>query len=384
VSTTFEPATLPLAEKERLVRELLTEFHLSVKVHYARRHELVIPCVLGPHQNQDRDPTAAVNYEKLTFKCLGCQRSGGLLWFIAEHRGGNTVDARTWLAAETGTDGQVQDLGSLLRYFDALYAGSTARSPIPTYALKTLDPWMLLHPWVTDLPVFDDQGRNVGGRGVPEDNAERFRVGYAERYFMGKDQPTSERVVIPHLWKDRLVGWQTRGLASDGYPKYHSSTDFPRDETIFNYDPDRYPDAVVVESPFSVLRHDREDPEEGMHIVSTFGANITDRQVKLLGRYERLYWWLDNDRAGWQSYQGLYDQRGRQTKVGVLEQASALTDCWVVQNDWHADPADLDYPEVVHLKQQAVPWVVWEMPRMLVCHRCCRPAHTGGCEEVRR
>lgn len=379
-NTTFEPATLPLAEKERLVRDLLEEFGLPVKAHYVNREELVIPCVLGSHADQERNPTGAINYQKLTFKCLGCQRSGGLLWFIAEHRGGTTTEARKWLGAETGTDGQVQDLQALLRYFDALYAGKEAKAPIPRYSPQMLDPWRLIHPWMVDEPMYDNQGRNVGGRGFPEANVLRFEVGYAEEYFMGKDLPTSERIVFPHYWKGNLVGWQSRALANDGTAKYKATPDFPRDETIYNYNPERYSTAVVVESPASVVRHDIEDPTRDLHMVATFGANITERQIKLLGRYKRLVWWLDNDTAGWTAYQGLFDHRGRQTKMGVLEASAQMTDVWAVDSHWHADPADLGLREVKYQVKHSIPWVLWGVPPGLVCFRCCEPAHAGGCQ----
>lgn len=372
-TSTFEPALLPTAEKERLVRELLDEFRLEVHSHSAHRQELIIPCVLGEHRNQDREPTAAVNYEKLTFKCLGCQRSGGLLWFIAEHRGVDTKEAREWLAKETGTDGQIQDLPTLLRYFDALYKDRPGREPIPTYSQKILEPWALIHPWVTDPIEIDEQGRNVGGRGVPEENVLRFQVGYAERYRYSRDT-YSERIVLPHFWQGNLVGWQTRRLAADGTAKYKSSTDFPKDSTVYNYDPGAK-EAMVVESPFSVIRHEAED----LHWEATFGANVTERQITLLTRHERIFWWLDNDPAGWTAYLGLFDDRGNQTKAGVLEECARSTDVWVVENPYNADPADLDEVTVRALKASAVPWVVWSIPERLICHRCGGQAHAGGC-----
>jgi DNA primase len=372
----FEPVLLPLAEKERLCRELLDEFGLPVHTHYGPRHELVIPCRLGAHRNQDHDPTAALNYHKLAFKCLGCKRKGGLLWFIAEHRGSSGVEARQWLAQETGTDGETMDLSALLRFFDALYSGKSAeRVPLPSYAEETLAPWALMHPWVTDPIEYDDQGRNVGGRGISEENAERFRIGYAEEYFMGRDKPTSERIIIPHFWRSGLVGWQSRRLCADGTPKYKASSDFPRDTTVFNYDPDA-DWALVVEAPLSTVAQDGDD----LHVESTFGANVTDHQARLLARHKRVLFWFDNDHAGWEAYTGLFDWRGRQTSVGLLEQVGSMTDVWVVQNDLHADPADLTRADVRRLVDgQAVPWVLWEMPPTLRCYRCEQAAHEGGC-----
>lgn len=378
-SGVFEAGMLPRSEKRRLCESLLDEFGINVNSVAENRYELIIPCTItGSHQNQDREPTAALNWDKLTFKCLGCQASGGLLWFIAEHRESSVAEARDWLAKETGTDGQVMDLSALLRYFDALYEDTKQRpAPIPTYSPRTLDPWMLLHPWVTDPPVYDHDGRNVGGRGIPEESAQQFRVGYAEAYPMGTKErpaPPSERIVIPHFWQDRLVGWQTRRLANDGTPKYKSSLDFPKDTTLFNYRPEEQDFAVVVESPFSVLRHAHHLP-----IVATFGANITERQIRLLGRYRRVIFWLDNDEAGWRAYEDLTDNRGKVTRLGVLEAVSQMTSTWAVSNPYHADAADLDDETAENLVAEAVPWVLWRPPTALTCPRCGREAHAGGC-----
>jgi hypothetical protein len=365
---TLEALHLPMAEKENLARSLLEEFAIPVHSHNSRRQELIIPCTLGPHHNQDHDPTGAFNYDKLVYKCLGCQRSGGLLWFIAEHRGGTSTEAKRWLGRETGTDGNVQELQALLSYFDSLYAARPERVPIPTYSERMLDPWALIHPWVTDPPEYDQRGHNIGGRGIPEENAVKFRVGYAEEFPYSQHQ-TSERVVFPHFWKGRLVGWQSRRLANDGTHKYKSSNDFPKDTTLYNYEPDAHPDAIVVESPPSVIRHDHHQ-----HLVGTFGANVTDRQVTLLGRYPRLYWWLDNDDAGWNAYQGVVKD-----EPGVLEASARMTDVWVIDSPFHADPADLPDDLVDDLKASAVPWVVWHVPKTLICPRCGDNAHTGGC-----
>lgn len=371
MNTYLEAVSLPDSQKEDLCRSLLEEFGLSVK-RVRKGEELVVACTLGEHRNQDRDPTGALNFKKLVYKCLGCGASGGLLWFITEHRGGTSRDARTWLAEQTGTEGHVMDLSALLRYFDALYANKPGKAPIPTYSERVLEPWMLIHPYLTDAPEYDEQGRNVGGRGIPEQTLERFKVGYAEAYPYEKNR-TSERIVIPHFWKGKLVGWQTRRLSSDGTAKFKSTGDFPKDTTIYNYDPEAK-SAIVVEAAFSVLRH-----EHHQHLESTFGANVTDSQIRLLGRHPRLYWWLDNDHAGWNAYRGHFDSRGRQTRMGVLEATSQMTDVWVIDSPYPADPADLTDDLVDSLVDQAVPWPIWTPPRRWECFRCHQDAHEGGC-----
>lgn len=375
MSGVFEPAMLPLEEKERLCRGLLDEFGIRVASFAKHRDELIIPCTItARHQHQDREPTAALNISKLTYKCLGCGASGGLLWFIAQHRGVSSVEARDWLGKETGTGGHLMELAALLRYFDALYADKPERRPIPTYSPRILEPWSGIHPWVTDPPEYDANGVNQGGRGIPFETAAAYQVGYAYDYPY-TEHTTSERIVIPHFWRDRLVGWQTRRLnAADGTAKYKSSVEFPKDVTIYNYAPEQHDTAVVVEAPMSALRHIHH-----LHVVATFGADITSTQIKLLGRYKRVIFWLDNDQAGWEKYLDRVDSRGRVEKIGVLEQVAAYTDVWAVDSPYHADPGEIDDRRAEELVDGAISWVVWRPPPRLICPRCLATAHSGGC-----
>lgn len=368
-SSPFEAAMLPSSEKESLCRSLLAEFGAeSVRV---RGDEIQHGCLVGDHRDQIRNPTASLNYEKLTYKCLGCGSSGGLLWLIATLRRCSTEEARRWLEEATGTGNQIMDLSELLRYFDAVYDTKSALpAPIPSYSEKSLEPWALIHPYVTDPP-------EEGGRGISEEAVLKFRIGYAENYQVDK-HTTSERIVLPHFWKGNLVGWQTRRIVDDGTPKFLSSPEFPKDSTIYNYEP-RAEVAVVTEAMFSTVRHDC--PE--YHFQSTFGASITDRQVRLLSKHRTVILWLDNDDAGWKATEGTWetDWRGRTTCVreGLGELLSPYCDVLVVDNPYAADPADLDHDTVLRLLGSAVPYGVWTRPERLLCHRCERTAHKGQC-----
>lgn len=100
---------------------------------------------------------------------------------------------------------------------------------------QTLTPWLKLHPWVTET------------RHVHPEVAMAFRVGYGVfRTPVNDTWVQSHRIVLPHFWRGDLVGWQTRRLTEDGTPKYLSSADFPKDLTIFNYQPRQ--SVVLVES----------------------------------------------------------------------------------------------------------------------------------------
>lgn len=347
----FEPTLLPDFQKEELCRNLLTEFGANnVQQRY---DELIHGCLLpfSNHTDQNRNPTASLNWKKLTYKCLGCGSGGGLLWFIAACRPGSSATAaRKWLQEATGIGGAGMGLAALLEFFDALYAskGKSRYEPIPVYSDRILNQWDWRHPYMTEV------------RGVPEATLDHFRVGYAAAYQVSRDPDVfSQRITIPHLWEGSLVGWQTRRLLADGSPKYLSSPDFPREQTLYNYDP-KQKSVVLVESPFSVLRHHHQG-----HMVATFGASVTERQIALLQRYERVVLFMDNDDAGWGALNDLTDRKGKVERTGLINALKNHTQVYVVDNPWAADAADMDDATYARLIDDAVPWPIWSQPKSL-------------------
>ncbi len=319
--TPFAAASLPRADKEALCRQLLSEFGVaSVTV---RGDELVHACCLPGHD--DRNPSAQLNVSKLTYMCFACGRSGGLLWLVGMCRGSSTVDARSWLGQHTGEE--AQDLSVLLDWFDAIY--SPARNvapPCPKLHPAVLEPWLAIHPYLVEV------------RRCPVTTLQRYLVGY---------DPVAQRVVVPHFWRGDLVGWQTRRLVDDGTPKWRSSVDFPKAQTVFSYDQTR-PKVVAVESPMSVLRHAHHLPME-----ATFGATVTDRQIQLLAAHPRVVLWFDNDRAGWDATRKVGDALAPYTRV------------YVVDSPYAADAGDMGEELAEALVAEAVPYALWRQPNTL-------------------
>lgn len=374
--TTFDAVHLPLEIKEAMCEELIAEAGAAKAIKNPKKHEIRVTCLM-PWHDDHRPTNAFLNYEKLVYICFACQSSGGLLWLISQIRGGSTRQAKEWLGGQLG-DLDTDDVSTLMALIDSLGKDeSQIRAPIPSFSTKVLEPWAFIHPWLTD-PI--DPDPEVSGRGIPEQNVIDLRVGYAEEYPMGKDiegnpLPPSERIVVPHFWKDKLVGWQSRRLCDDGTPKWLSTADFPRDTTIFNLD--RIPSrsrVVVVESPMSVLRHTHHLP-----IVATFGSYVSDTQVRLLAQFDEVIYWPDPDEAGFRSVRGWRDQSGEYTP-GLIERLEPYTDLSVVETDWAVDPADLSEDDVTQAVEQAPPAALWEEPTgILRCH-FCRTCHTGECD----
>jgi hypothetical protein len=372
----FEAVNLPDASKRAMCLELLEEFGASIKRVNDKNGEITHGCLVSPgmHSDQDRNPTAGLNYLKLTYNCLGCQASGGLLWFIATCRGETSQAARQWLEQTAGLGSSVMELEAMLRFLDNMYA-TRNKPPIPSYSDRALNPWDFVHPYFTD--PFDPHP-DRGGREIPLETYRKFRLGW---------DPEKDRVVLPHFWKGKLVGWQTRKMPFEylskvpepGQPKYHSSPDFPKDSTIFNYEP-KASTAVVVESMMSVLRHIHK-----IHMEGTFGASVTDLQVRLLVKHEICVLFMDPDKAGWRAVEGQAEEPktktspGKERIPGMAEQLAPYCDVRVVDSPWQQDAGDLPTDEVVGLAASAVPWSLWKRPEVLYCFYCRQRAHQGPC-----
>lgn len=330
---------LPDFEKERLCRELLGEFGVG-NVQATNGGELIHSCPLpfGLHANGDRNPSASLNWQTLTFNCFTCG-GGGLLWLIAVCRDTSSTAARKWLLNEAGIGSEEQPLAKVLEFIDAVYDRDRKRhtAPLPRFDERVLDPWLVIHPYMTEI------------RRVPVASLEHFKVGYGVIPTRTKDGSVeSHRIVIPHFWRDRLVGWQSRRLTDDGTPKYKSTPDFPKDSTLFNLTNPRG-EVVLVESPLSALRHGLDLP-----LVATFGASVTDSQVRLVSKADRAVLWFDNDNAGWKATEDVAERLGAHIPV------------YVVESPYAADPADLEADEVAHLISKAVPYSIWRRPESLV------------------
>lgn len=368
----FEPTLLPEDMRIDLCREVLSEGGADrINTNTATR-EMWVRCVMPWHD--DRNPSASLSYEKLTYKCFSCGSGGGLIWLIRVIRDGSYADAKRWVSDLSGVEGGEYDLASMLHLLEALYAEpDKARTPVPTFSPRALEPWAFIHPWLTD-PVEEF------GRGIPEENVVRMQVGYAEEYPMGLDvhgdlRPPSERIVVPHFWRGKLVGWQSRRLVNDGTPKWLSTPDMPKDTSLYGPPETMALDEVlVVESPMTVLRHVHHLP-----ILATFGADVTDYQVRLLSEFEKVTVWMDNDDAGWRSTLGYVDDTGTD-HPGLIDRLARRTNVWAVDSDWSVDGADMDDQTAADLYAGAVPAVLWEQPSALCCWEC-KEYHTGDCGE---
>lgn len=308
-----------------MCRSLLQEFgarNVSL-IGNELHHSCVLP--FGLHRHGDQKPSASINIDKMVASCFVCG-GGSLMWWVATCRGTGGTEAKRWIREHTGVDGT--SLAALVQFFDEVYSPKDNREPpIPTYSDSVLDPWRLIHPYLTEI------------RKIPVKTLIQFRVGF---------NPDNDRVVIPHFWKGKLVGWVTRRIANDHSLRYQYTPSFPKKQTIYNYQEREAP--VIVESQMSVLRQ----YEEHHAIEATFGASVSKEQIRLLGCHPRVYLFFDNDEAGYQA-----------TKF-LGEALSIYTDVRVVCNPYEADAGDLDPKDFRAVIADSLPFSIWKRPTSLV------------------
>jgi Toprim-like/DNA primase catalytic core, N-terminal domain len=335
MTKTFLQAKLPTAQKKLLCRDLLAEFGVKNITEHSNG-ELIHSCCLpfGQHKNGDRNPSASLNYNKLTYSCLGCGNSGGLLWFIAICRGEDSAQTRQWLESATGTEGGVLDLQSLLRLIDEIFEPAAhVYQPVPKYDPSLLDSWR--HP--NFHPLLTEGMPEIGIRGwhIPEETLRHFDIGY---------DLTTDRITIPVWWNGKLIGWQGRAVASDEDDKYKSSPELPKSSILYNYN--KRDEYIVVESPKTVLCRYHHMPT----MTATFGAKVGEAQQRLLHSARKVVLWYDNDKAGWSATRRLGNALTRYTTV------------YAVRSPWAGGPEDLPDAIAEQLVADAVPYAVWQIP----------------------
>lgn len=317
-------------EKEQICRELLAEFGVDIE-RITSDGEMIHKCSL-PYHNESH-ASASLNYKLMKYNCFVCG-GGSIFWWIGMCRNQDTDEVRSWLKDYAGINRE-RTLEDLLRYFDAIWNRQDDRiPPPPRMSTRILDPMRAIHPYLTDPKPY--------GRAIPEQTLIDFDVCYDSEH---------NRVVFPHFWHGDLVGWQSRRIFDDGSEKYKNTAEFPKDTTIYNYDRVRATstEAVVFESVSSVLSKWHLD----QRLVSTFGAEVNDRQIQLLSQFEKVILWFDNDTAGWKATQNIGDR------------LMASTNVYTVESPWAADPGDVDDETYLGLITAPIPYALWRIPEHL-------------------
>lgn len=276
--------------------------------------EIVHSCLLDRvephHRNHDANPSAWCNIDKNLYVCSSYW-SGDLLHLIQKLEGKENLADVLPTVGEM-LRGATQERDQFKTHLDELFtAHEIYDAEISTYSPHVLDPWSASHPYMREE------------RGISQEVHERLRIGY---------DPTENRIVIPHFWKGQLVGWQKRAIpgydehhpwrqwppTTNPFPKYRSSSGFPKSDTLYAYDsaaPGRQ--VIVVESPMSVARA----YSLGItNVTATFGAKVSRHQIEMLvDNMGEVIVWFDHDPAGYHGARQLVEGLQHQTKVMVVD-----------------------------------------------------------------
>jgi len=266
-------------------------------------HSCLIDRVEPHHTNGDASPSACANLEKKLYTCYAGGWSGDFFHLIAKMEGKESLADALPVIGEflTGAVSEAEDLRTTIgRFFTRPGADLI---DLPTYHERVLKPWALVHPYLYEE------------RGITVEAASKLQLGFDER---------ENRIVFPHFWNGRLIGWQKRAIPSrpgwpgtySDYPKYRSSLGMPKSETLYHYDQARkYTSVLVVESPMSVAKA----VSWGLdNICATFGAKVSDRQIDLLKGFNRVTVWFDSEPAGRAGERKLVQGLYRHTAVDAI------------------------------------------------------------------
>lgn len=168
----------------------------------------------------------------------------------------------------------------------AAITGGAYSVDLPTYSARVLTPWAFVHPYLHE-------------RGIDSETASRLQIGWRE---------DDNRIIIPHFWQGKLVGWQARAVPDrpsqwpgtvNNKPKYKSTSGFPKSDTFY-YDHSRpFPTSgtvLLVESPFSVVKATALGLD--IPVLASFGSKVSKTQTDMLMDYDTVYLWADPDPAG--------------------------------------------------------------------------------------
>lgn len=259
---------------EKIVRELLNDGRFFNE---DSRGELWCKCPL----HDERTPSFSINIRSDSkryglFNCFACG-GGDICQLVKEIKNFSSYhEAETWIEDNYLELSDEWSSESLLKKISELSMiekshSLTEEEKMPEY--EYLFPFVT-HPWMYT-------------QGLTDEAIKHFQITY---------DPKEEVIIFPHWWKGKLVGWQSRDLTGERKAKYLNTSNFPKRNTLFNYDNLTWEKPViVVESPktAAVLWG------RGIHnVTATFGASLSEEQMVSLWSFPLVYLWFDNDDPG--------------------------------------------------------------------------------------
>lgn len=290
--------------------------------------EVYAPCP-GHRARMDRDDSNAswsVNTETGMHNCWSCGFKGNLVSLVLE-----VLDLRTaWgLADYAGAEKFVAE------------AVGISIEDVRSLADSLGDAWVAL-----PKPVAMSEARMSVFQDPPEWALEaRDLTAHAAAFHKVRWDGNHDYWITPVRYSDthKLMGWQVKGQR-DRYFK-NLPPNVKKSKTLFGLDVWQGGRMIVVESPLDVVRI----TSAGIPgAVSTFGAKISDEQIRLMRKADELIVAFDNpyvDKAGLQAF----DRMLEANRAGLVEPKFFAYDRYGAK-----DPGDMTDAEIFHGVEQAV------------------------------
>lgn len=244
------------------------------------------PDIWGLHKNGDTTGKLAINRDKMVYNCWVCG-GGSILQLVTALKGWDVEEATEWLYQFTRLSSQSKE--DFLTEIDGrLQTEEHHPTSLPYFNTAVLDRWQESHSW------FDE-------REISDEVRIEFRIGFNPKALKFNKGGSYEgpAIVLPHFWKEKLVGWQLRFLDEDRpkwVPKYDNTTDFPK-STVWGLDFARKvkdPPIIVESVPTALFLL-----SEGHSAIATFGGGIKPEQIRHLRCFQQgVILAPDNDSVG--------------------------------------------------------------------------------------
>jgi DNA primase len=255
--------------------------HYDVRLRRVGTDELRGKCPLPTHSSARSNDSFSVSFSRNAWSCQSASciaarsgRLGGYVFdFVAEMERCSVREAALRLQHSL-TENQIP------------HATSTNKGPLPDTAEN--------RPLSFSLRNIDHQHPYVASRGLSEDTARYFGVGYynGSGFLRG-------RVVIPiHNEHGELVAYSGRAI-DQAQPKYRLPAGFRKSHLLFNLHRairEGHRTLILVEGFFDTFKI----YQAGHHnVAALMGSKLSDRQAELIETYfDQVILMLDADEAG--------------------------------------------------------------------------------------
>lgn len=310
--------------------------HFGAENIQRKGNELIHSCLIDRvdqhHQHGDGNPSAAINVETKKYNCFSFG-GGDIFWFLEIMEG--SIQRAVEVLGDLIHDGH-QNQERFIERLSSLMVKDEVSQAIPKYSDIILKRWEGKHH-----PFLFQQG-------ISEKVMEDYRIGY---------NATEIRIIFPHLFQGKLVGWQKMavpfdkksrwpGTTDNSVAKYLNSPAFPKHQTVFNIDRamDYRDDVIVTEGVKRVYRAESFE-DRPFNVVSTFSAQITEDQSELLRPFRKVYVMFDGDYAGYRGANWGIRRLMKKTEVFYM----------LPPKDFRRDLADMEPAEVQSMKDNALP-----------------------------